>query len=326
MATTTTTAARQPGRKKGGLKRKVSRAGKRAFISVLGEDRFLQARAARHLRQRRSRGLGLLLVHTMGKVGSTSVAASLKERGIRRQMTMYQPHFISEEGRAFAERLATEGIGGWERLPQKERAGFLRNRLLDRELRRMRAAGERVKVITMVRDPVATNVSGLFHNHAWWPAGVRQLCAQPSAECLNALQRYFLERYPHDVPDTWFDMEVRTLYGVDVYAQPFDRERGYAIYRSDFADVLLLKLEKLNDCAADALREFMELDDFQLVESNTAEDKSYADLYKAFRRDMPLPESYLDRIYTSHFARHFYADDELAAFRRKWLAPAGQRT
>jgi len=321
MATTTKTTAPQAARKRGGPARRISRAGKKAFISVVGEDRFLQLRAARHLRSRRSRGLGLLLIHTMGKVGSTTVSASLKALGIRRTMTMYQPHFLTDEGRAFAERLATEGVGGWPRLVKKERAGFLRNRQLYGEIQRMKAAGERVRVITMVRDPIATNVSGLFHNHVWWPAELKANCAQSPAGCLAALQRYFLDHYPHDVPDTWFDMEVRPLYGIDVYAQPFDRERGYAIYRSDFADVLLLKLEKLNDAAPDAFRDFMGLDDFALVESNTAEDKSYADLYKAFRRELALPEAYLDRVYASRFARHFYTDAELAAFRGKWLAP-----
>lgn len=320
--TTTTPAARRANRKKGGLIRKASRFGKQTFISVLGEDRFLQARAARHLRRRRRDGLGLLLVHTMGKVGSTTISASLRERGIRRTMMVFQPHFVSDEGRAFAERLATEGVGGWSRLVKKERGGFLRNRQLNRELSRMKAAGERVKVITMVRDPVATNLSGLFHNHIWWPAEIKALCAEPSPACLEALQAHFLTRYPHDVPETWFDMEVRALYGVDVYAEPFDPARGYAIYRSDFADVLLLRLESLNQCAPAALSEFMGLDAFELVESNTAEDKSYADLYKAFRRELALPESYLDRVYGTRFATHFYSADELAAFRRKWLAPA----
>lgn len=326
MATTTPPATRRGRRGKRGLGRRLGRIGKQTFISLLGEDRFLSARAAHQLRRRRQLGLGLLLIHTMGKVGSTSVAASLKARGIRRTMLVYQPHFVSDEGRAFAEGLASEGNGGWSRLIKKERAGFLRNRALKDELARMRAAGERVKVITMVRDPVATNVSGLFHNHLWWPAEIKALCAatpaggQPSAECLAALQAYFLHRYPHDVPTRWFDMELRPLYDVDVYAQPFDPARGYAIYRSDFADVLLLKLETLNRSAPAALRDFMGLDDFQLVESNTAEDKSYADLYRAFRRELALPESYLDGVYSTRMAQQFYTADELAAFRRKWLA------
>lgn len=317
-------ASRPTGRGRRSLSRRLGRFGKQTFISVLGEDRFLRARAAHHLRRRRRRGLELLLIHTMGKVGSTTISASLRQLGIRRTTVVYQPHFISDQGRAFAERLAIEGVGSWDGLVKKERSGFLRNRQLCAELARMRAAGERMRVITLVRDPVATNVSGLFHNHLWWPAEVKALCAASAPGCLDALEGYFLNSYPHDVPDTWFDMEVLPLYGIDVYAQPFDRERGYAIYRSDFADVLLLKLEKLNDCAAEAFRAFMGLEAFQLVASNTAEDKSYADLYKAFRREVALPESYLDAQYATRFAGHFYTADERAAFRRKWLAPTAQ--
>lgn len=318
MATSSSTSPRR----RGGL-RGLARSGKGLAVSLLGEDRFLTARAGAQIWLDRRRGKQLLMAHTMGKVGSTTITASLKARRIRQTMAMYQPHFVSEEGMAFAERLSSEGVGGWARLTRKERRGFLRNHLLNRELSRMRAAGERVKVITMVRDPVATNLSGLFHNYIWWPADVKALCAERSAGCLDALRQYFLARYPHDVPETWFDMEVRTLYGVDVYAEPFDRERGYHIYRSDFADVLLLKLEKLNECASVALRDFLGLEDFQLVESNTAEDKSYADLYKSFRREVALPESYLDEVYGTRFSRHFYTPVEIDAFRRKWLAPAG---
>ena len=319
-------AASRPGKRnnKGGLRRRIGRFGKQMATSVLGEDRFLQARAGRYLRRRRRLGLGLLLVHTMGKVGSTTVATTLRARGIRQSMMLFQPHFLSAEGQAFAERLSIEGVGGWDRLVRKERNGFLRNRLLARELARMRAAGERVKVITMVRDPVATNLSGLFHNHIWWPAELKNGCAQPTADCLAALRQHFLAHYPHDVPDTWFDMELRALYDVDVYQQPFDAARGYAIYHSAVADVLVLKLEKLNQCAAAAFQEFMGLDDFQLVESNVAEDKSYAALYKAFRREMTLPADYLDAMYATRFATHFYTTDELAAFRRKWSADAAQ--
>lgn len=290
--------------------------GKRLVISIIGEDRYMRQRAARQI----GRGKPLLLVHTMGKVGSTSVAASLKSRGIKRTMTMFQPHFLSEEGIDFAEKLAISRAGSWRNLTKKGRAGYIRNRLLNKELRRLRAAGGRVKVITMVRDPLATNLSGLFHNYRWWPAELKTLCDPPSAECLAAVERYFLERYNHDVPDTWFDMEVKSLYGIDVFAEPFDKERGYAVYRNAFADVLLIKLEKLNECAGDAIREFLGIENFRLEETNVAEDKEYAAIYQAFRKQVALPEPYLDQMYESRVARQFYTPEELAAFRRKWSA------
>lgn len=319
MATTTQPAAARPGKARRGKRaRKLRATGKRFVVSVIGEDRYMRQRAARQI----SQGKELLLVHTMGKVGSTSVAASLKARGIRRTTTMYQPHFLSDEGIAFAEQLAISRAGSWENLSRKGRAGYLRNRLLNKELRRMQAEGERVKVITMVRDPLAINVSGLFHNYRWWPAELKTECETPTADCLAAVQRYFLDTYPHNVPDTWFDMEVRALYGVDVFAQPFDREAGYAIYRSDYADVLLIKLEKLNACAAEAMREFLGIANFKLQESNTAEDKEYAAIYRAFRKERPLPESYIDKMYESRIAGQFYSPEEIAAFRRKWLPVA----
>lgn len=319
MATTTPPTETKTGKGRGRRRqtRQLRATGKRLVVSIIGEDRYMKQRAARQI----ARGKPLLLVHTMGKVGSTSVAASLKSRGIKRTMTMYQPHFLSEKGIEFAENLAISRAGSWDNLARKGRAGYLRNRLLNKELRRLRESGGRVKVITMVRDPVATNLSGLFHNYRWWPAGLKSQCDPPSAECLAHVERYFLDQYTHDVPDTWFDMEVKSLYGVDVFAEPFDAGRGYAIYRNEFADVLLIKLEMLNDCAADAIHEFLGIEEFSLKETNVAEDKEYAAIYQAFRKQVALPDSYLDRMYSSRIARQFYSADEIASFRRKWSAP-----
>lgn len=300
------------------LARKLALVGKQIYISILGKDRYKRARTAHQVQQKTRQGMNLLLVHTMGKVGSTTVAASLKARGFKKSWAMYQPHFLGEEWLANADRLAVEGVPGWATLARQFREGFPRSHRLSEELVRWRQAGKQVTVITIVRDPVAVNISGLFHNQAWWPDELKATCADPSAGCLAALEDYFLESYPHDVPDVWLDKELRPLYDVDVFAEPFDKQKGYAIYRSDLANILLLKLEKLDECAAEAFREFLGLEDFQLVTANTAEGKEYAAVYKAFRKNLALPDSYLDRMYSSRVAKQFYTPEEIAPFRRKW--------
>lgn len=302
-----------------GLMRRLALAGKQVYISVLGFDRYKRARTAYQVQQKTKQGMNLLLVHTMGKVGSTTIAASLKARGFKKSWAMYQPHFLSEEWLANADRLANAGIPGWATLARQFREGFPRSHRLSEELARQRKAGKQVTVITIVRDPVAVNISGLFHNQAWWPSELKAACAKPTADCLAELQTYFLESYPHDVPDVWFDNELRPLYNVDVFAEPFDKEKGYAIYRSELANILLLKLEDVEQCAAEAFKEFLGLDDFKLVTANTAENKEYADIYKAFRKNLSLPDTYLDRMYASRVAQHFYTDEEIAEFRRKWV-------
>jgi hypothetical protein len=254
----------------------------------------------------------------MGKVGSTSTTASLKELGYHRSMAMYQPHFVSDEWLAYAEQMAAGGSTGWQNLAHLCRTGFPYEHNLDKELRRRRAKGQRVTVITLIRDPVAVNVSGFFHNQKWWPPELRPADADLTVEYLDALKRAFLDDYPHEAPGAWFDKEFRPLYDVDVFASPFDMSQGYAIYRSDVADVLLLKLESLGRSAAAAFQEFLGIDDFQLVTTNTAEDKQYARVYKAFRKHLALPDDYLDKIYDSKLAHHFYAPEEIMGFRQKW--------
>ena len=57
---------------------------------------------------------------------------------------------------------------GSVKLTPKGKKGHIRGQMLHDKLRHMRARGERCKVITLVRDPIATNVSGYFHKNEWW--------------------------------------------------------------------------------------------------------------------------------------------------------------
>ncbi len=299
--------------------RRLLRSGKEVYIAVLGEDSYKRLRASWRIQQIRRRDQPLLLVHTMGKVGSTSTTASLKELGYHRSMALFQPHFVSDEWLIYAEKMAAGGASGWRNLAHLCRTGFPYEHNLDKELQRRRATGKRVTVITLVRDPVAVNISGFFHNQQWWPAELSQAAnTEPTAAYLDTLKQAFLDDYPHEVPDAWYDKEFRPLHDIDVFATPFDMSKGYVVYRSPVADALLLKLESLEGSAPAAFREFLGIDDFELVTTNTAEDKQYARLYKAFRKQLVLPDDYLDRIYGSQLAHHFYTPEEIAAFRRKW--------
>jgi hypothetical protein len=113
-------------------------------------------------------------------------------------------------------------------------------------------------------------------------------------------------------------MEIEPVFGIDVFAAGFPREQGYEIYEGDFAALLLIKLERLNDCGEEAIKRFLNLERFQLLEANKAEDKWYSDLYHAFKQSLVLPDSYLETLYDSPYTQHFYTAEEIAAFRRRW--------
>jgi len=89
-------------------------------------------------------------------------------------------------------------------------------------------------------------------------------------------------------------------------------------YQGENADLLLIRLENLNACAQSAFKEFMDIDDFSLIDTNVGSAKVYAPLYDAFKRTRQLPESYIDRMYQSKFTQYFFSEKEIQGFRGKW--------
>lgn len=285
---------------------------------LIGDRNYYQIRANRNVNRDRRSGLPHLFIHQMGKVGSTSVVATLEQMGIREKYLLYQTHFLSPTGYAFLEELELQGHGGWSNLSDKGKSFLSMSAALSRAIDGGYLGTRPVKVITLVRDPVATNLSGFFHNTSWWSAAVRHQVEMRTAGWQTLLWQHFLDIYPHDVPATWFDMEMKSLFHVDVLSEPFPREQGYKLYESPSCSVLLMKLENLRYCGAEAIDSLLGIEGFQLSQSNKAENKWYADIYREFKLTANIPESYLSRQYETEFAKHFYGDGELLEFRNRW--------
>jgi hypothetical protein len=132
------------------------------------------------------------------------------------------------------------------------------------------------------------------------------------------LTNLFFEKVNHDSPNQFFDLEIKRILGIDVFASEFPKSKGYQIYRGDLADVLLIRLEDLNSTARDAFSEFLDIQDFHLVNSNVGMKKNYASVYKKFKDFINLPDEYLTSIYGSRYMRHFYTADEIEKFKGRW--------
>lgn len=273
---------------------------------------YYQAAMARLLRQ------PMLILFTMGKVGSSTVMKSIRAQGVAQTHRIYRFNFMSESGLGLLHDLHVNGYGSEELVPASRLQRIRYARLLRQTIHSGLIPNGLCQVITLIRDPVATNLSGFFQNNYWWPEELKKDCNKSPHKCLETLYEQFFDRYPHDVPLEWLDKELTCVFRVDPYASPFPAEAGYEKYHDRFADVLLIRLEDLNRCGSSALAEFLGIPSFRLVNHNIAEDKSYATLYREFLETIPIPESYLDKMYDSHFVRHFYRPHEIEAFRRRW--------
>lgn len=247
-----------------------------------------------------------ILVYQMGKVGSSTVHDSLRARQLRRPL--YHVHLLNnldeireQVTRAYPNPVAT--------VAQIEKGRRLRKRIL--------RSRRRWHVISLVRDPVQRNVSAFFENLTEVIPDAYERRARGEITAKD-IKDAFLHQYDHSAPLEWFQSQLEPVFGIDVYATRFDTENGYATYETPAATLLVIRVENLSDGGADAIREFLGLESFALVNANVGRGKRYHDLYAEFEETVTLPPSYLARMYDSTFARHFYTDEEIDGFMRRW--------
>ena len=271
---------------------------------------------------------GPVLVLQMGKVGSRSVEAGLEARV--KDRPVYHSHFLSPDRVAETEKARRMYFRG-------ERHRYLtRQWLSEFVLRTYRAhKDDRTwKVVTITREPVGRNISAFFENLYLVPTGNEGEFTissdvyglEPmvvSADDTDVLAELFFERARHDTPLKFFDREIRDIFGVDVIKAGFPIEKGYEIYRSGRVELLVLRLEDLSRCAEPAFREFLGLDNFELVNRNIASEKHYASLYSAFKKSVDINENYVRTLLDSDYMRTFYSEDEIRDAEGRWLTHCG---
>lgn len=143
-----------------------------------------------------------ILVYQMAKVGSTSVCRSLREAG-------YNPlhiHSLTRDGKYHNGQVE----------PPKH---YYTENLLRLYLK---CTNHRLKVIFLVRDPIARRVSARFQ----WP-----ICREYVFDSVEETRRGLVEHFSRpgglEYEFRWFDREVKEMLSVDVMEEKFNRTDGY---------------------------------------------------------------------------------------------------
>lgn len=247
----------------------------------------------------------IVLVYSMGKVGSSSVYRSLRAR--LPNTKLFHVHFLSDH---------------WlnERLPAAD-PHFHSNIDIGKHIRNVIAKHSecRLKVITLVREPITRDLSGIFEN---WDAHF----STEEADTGALLEK--MQIHTHDYSLNWFDTEFRNFLNFDIYQVPFDKQAGYSIYKHDNADVLCIRLEDLDIVGPKAFREFLGIWNLAILHKNAADQKDRAALYKEIKKAFVPDRAKLSTIYSSKYVEHFYGPAQIEGFYRSWTGDdlAGNRT
>ena len=237
----------------------------------------------------------LILVYSMGKVGSTSIYTELKKK--LPFADIFHVHFLSEY---------------WlrKKLPALDKY-FHSNIDLGNEIINQinKNPYKRIKIITLVREPIIRDISDLFEN---WRS-VYENIDQIDIQTLHKR----IDESTHEYTLTWFDTEFKNYTGFNIYEMPFNKEKGYEIYRLENADILCLKLEALREVGSKAIKEFLGVS-VEISNRNLSADKQGKNLYMEIKRNYKASESKLSVVYNSLYMKHFYTEQEIKELINKW--------
>ena len=265
------------------------------------------------LRREERRGEAAIIVYQMGKVGSSTAVASLRASGLRQRIH----HIHSLTGQGFDSRKHMyERMFPGQPIDMQRMRHLLVSEQLQKRLAKHGGA-PKWKVISLVRDPVARNISDFFQVIDYWLPNFEERVNAGELD-VDELISTFMREYHHDEPLNWFDIELKKVLGVDVFACEFPKSEGFKIYRRNRIEALVMTLEQLNTSSAAAFGDFLGLENVKIVDANAAEDKNYNMLYKQFKSGLKLPHEYLEKMYSSKYAQQFYSADEIQRFFNKW--------
>jgi hypothetical protein len=249
-----------------------------------------------------------ILIYQMGKVGSLTLLASLRK--LQLPVPVMHCHVLNN----------LEAIEEHFRGARENHAGPVKAIANGRKVLEELAGNPKKKwdVITLVRDPIARNISHFFHIITEIIPDIEER-RQNGTIRLEELVRVFLETEEASmVPRIWFDEQMKPVFGVDVFETPFPHDQGYQIIKKGRFRLLIIRLEDLNACVGLAIRHYLRVKEMAIINVNVAENKGYADLYREFLRTVRLPDEYVNAVYGTQYARHFYTPVELQAFRERW--------
>lgn len=158
--------------------------------------------------------------------------------------------------------------------------------------------------VTMVRDPMARNISQFFE---LWSNEI---------DDVQKMYDFFVADFLHDEPDEWFQKWLEPVLGIDVYKGQFNRKQGWRVYDKD---LLLIRTENLNDGLANGLANLLGNNPLDYtVEHRALGEEKFGPRYAEFLKLAKFDDELLDRVYETEYASYFYYKKEIKEFREQW--------
>jgi len=269
-----------------------------------------QGRRLRELRHRLRRRLPVVLVHQMGRAASMTMVNTIQDMDL--EMPVHHTHWLNPG--SLDVRLGWAERDNDRSVPFNIRVSKL---ILD-TLPGDAIADYPWRIVSVIREPVARNLSAYFLSIDRFIPDVYDRYRSGNID-MHEIREMFLRDYPHEIPLSWFDREVAEVFGIDVYAHSFPIEQAYALIEQGAIRMAIVKVEALEAAYRPALEQLLGRSPGALRNTHiSVKDEPYAEIYREFLRNPGLSRAYLENMYDSVFARHFYSPAERSEFMERW--------
>lgn len=236
------------------------------------------------------------VVYTMGKVASTSTSMAIKAAGLE----CHDIHTLNHK----------ELLG----MARKwlERGEYPPPHICVSMTHRQPLLIKRQKCfyISLVRDPVARNLSAFFQNLHLKEGTIK------NEKNPEKMFEYFSENYRHSLPLTWFDREFKAELGIDIFAHSFDQKARHIHLVA--TNTILLRVDCPDSVKSRVLSKALGRE-ITVGHLNDGTAKDYKNMYNKMKKLVTFPPAFLDKMYDSKFVHHFWAPDEIVKLKENWV-------
>lgn len=205
---------------------------------------------------------------------------------------------------------------------------------------------KKVKIITGVREPISRDLAAMFQNsdmdlwpyhqfnsNIFWLYG--DFLGNEHKKLKDTEIRKRIPRWKENLENSffilsemimeykmdefsWFLYEIKRVFGIDVYQEPFNKEKGYGFIRKGNVEIFIYKLEALNRLEG-VIGDFLGQEGFQLKNVNVGGEKIYSKTYQALKNEIKISNQYFEYYYNNNTEySHFYTDEEIDSYKKMW--------
>jgi len=176
-----------------------------------------------------------------------------------------------------------------------------------------------VLIVSAYREPVSRHLSSFFQNiFMHLNTDLDHLLKMDIKfimdELIRIMRNNFFELY-----HPFLENDKKNINGIDIFKTPFNKEKGFQVYRTPKVKLILLLFDKINNWGT-IIRDNTQYKKFQLMPANLTNNKETYSLYREVCDKIIIPTDLLDCLFLAEKTNmeYFYTPEQIDQIKKKW--------